>query len=72
MVVIFKATALGALCIYAAVGGIDLLRGGREVEIGWAVVYARSQQLPASPSVWCSGEVPVRVTGRPRDGSCSL
>jgi cation diffusion facilitator family transporter len=41
VVVIFKATTLGALCIYAAVGGIvDLLRGGREVEVGWAVVYA--------------------------------
>jgi cation diffusion facilitator family transporter len=41
LVVILKATTLGALCIYAAVGGIvDLLRGGRDVEVGWAVVYA--------------------------------
>jgi cation diffusion facilitator family transporter len=41
VVVIFKATTLGALCIYAAVGGIvDLMRGGREVAVGWAVVYA--------------------------------
>jgi predicted Co/Zn/Cd cation transporter (cation efflux family) len=39
--VIFKAATLGALCIYAAVGGVlDLLQGGRQVEIGWAIVYA--------------------------------
>jgi cation diffusion facilitator family transporter len=41
LVVIFKAATLGALCIYAAVGGVvDLLNGGREVEVGWAIVYA--------------------------------
>jgi cation diffusion facilitator family transporter len=41
LVVILKATTLGALCVYAAVGGVvDLLRGGRDVEVGWAVVYA--------------------------------
>ena len=41
LVVILKATTLGALCIYAAVGGVvDLLRGGRDVEFGLAVVYA--------------------------------
>jgi cation diffusion facilitator family transporter len=41
LVVIFKAATLGALCVYAAVGGVvDLLRGGREVEVGWAIVYA--------------------------------
>ena len=41
VVVVLKATTLGALCVYAAVGGIvDLLRGGRDVELGWAIVYA--------------------------------
>ena len=41
LVVILKAATLGALCVYAAVGGIvDLLNGGREVEVGWAIVYA--------------------------------
>ena len=41
LVVILKATTLGALCVYAAVAGVvDLLRGGRDVEFGWAVVYA--------------------------------
>jgi predicted Co/Zn/Cd cation transporter (cation efflux family) len=41
LVVILKAATLGALCVYAAVGAIDdLLRGGRQVEVGWAVVYA--------------------------------
>jgi cation diffusion facilitator family transporter len=41
LVVILKAATLGALCVYAAVGGsVDLLNGGREVEVGWAIVYA--------------------------------
>jgi cation diffusion facilitator family transporter len=41
VVVVLKATTLGALCVYAAVGGIvDLLGGGRDVELGWAIVYA--------------------------------
>jgi cation diffusion facilitator family transporter len=41
VVVVLKATTLGALCVYAAVGGIvDLLRGGRDVKLGWAIVYA--------------------------------
>jgi cation diffusion facilitator family transporter len=41
LVVVVKALALAALCVYAVVGGIlDLLAGGREVSAGWAVVYA--------------------------------
>jgi cation diffusion facilitator family transporter len=39
--VVVKAVALGALCVYAVVGGVtDLLAGGREVATGWALVYA--------------------------------
>jgi cation diffusion facilitator family transporter len=41
LVVILKAATLGALCVYAGVGGvIDILEGGRDVEVGWAIVYA--------------------------------
>ncbi|GAA4941453.1 cation diffusion facilitator family transporter [Actinomycetospora succinea] len=41
LVVVIKAAALGALCVYAVVGGIaDLLAGGREVSTGWALAYA--------------------------------
>jgi cation diffusion facilitator family transporter len=41
VVVVVKALALGALSIYAVVGGItDLLAGGREVATGWALGYA--------------------------------
>lgn len=41
LVVVVKAAALGALCAYAAVGGVlDIVHGGREVDVGWAVVYA--------------------------------
>jgi cation diffusion facilitator family transporter len=41
LVVVIKAATLGALCAYAAVGGIlDLVNGGREIAVGSAVVYA--------------------------------
>jgi cation diffusion facilitator family transporter len=41
VVVVLKAATLGALCVYAGIGGIaDLLKGGREVKVGWAIVYA--------------------------------
>jgi cation diffusion facilitator family transporter len=41
LVVVIKAATLGALCAYAAVGGIlDIVHGGREVAVGSAVVYA--------------------------------
>jgi cation diffusion facilitator family transporter len=41
LVVMIKAAALGALCAYAAVGGIlDIVNGGREIAVGSAVVYA--------------------------------
>jgi cation diffusion facilitator family transporter len=41
LVVMIKATTLGALCAYAAVGGIlDIVNGGREVAVGSALVYA--------------------------------
>jgi cation diffusion facilitator family transporter len=41
LVVVIKAVALGALCVYAVVGAVgDLLAGGREVATGWALAYA--------------------------------
>jgi cation diffusion facilitator family transporter len=41
VVVIFKAGILAALCVYAAVQGVvDIVAGGRDVEVGWAIVYA--------------------------------
>src|SRR3954469_4829741 len=41
LVVVVKAVALGALCVYAVVGAVgDLLAGGREVATGWALAYA--------------------------------
>jgi cation diffusion facilitator family transporter len=40
LVVVVKALALAALCVYAVIGGVsDLLSGGREVATGWALVY---------------------------------
>lgn len=41
LVVVVKAATLGALCAYAAVGGVlDIVHGGRDIEVGWAVAYA--------------------------------
>lgn len=41
LVVVVKAATLGALCIYAAIGGvIDIVHGGREVSALSAVIYA--------------------------------
>lgn len=41
LTIVVKAVALAALCAYALVGAIgELLGGGREVDAGWAVVYA--------------------------------
>jgi cation diffusion facilitator family transporter len=41
LVVVIKAATLGALCAYAAIGGIlDIVNGGREIAVGSAVVYA--------------------------------
>ncbi|MEP6650517.1 MAG: cation transporter [Lapillicoccus sp.] len=41
VVVVFKAGVLAALCLYAAVQGVvDIVAGGRDVEVGWAIVYA--------------------------------
>jgi predicted Co/Zn/Cd cation transporter (cation efflux family) len=40
LVVVVKALALAALCVYAVVGGLaDLLAGGRDVATGWALAY---------------------------------
>jgi predicted Co/Zn/Cd cation transporter (cation efflux family) len=40
LVVVVKALALAALCVYAVVGGVvDLLNGGRDVSTGWALAY---------------------------------
>jgi len=39
--VVFKAVTLGALSAYAAVQGVvDIVQGGHEVAVGWAVAYA--------------------------------
>ncbi len=41
VVVIVKAGILAALCVYAAVQGVvDIVAGGRDVEVGWAILYA--------------------------------
>ena len=41
VVVIVKAGLLGVLCAYAAVQGVaDIVAGGREVVISWAIAYA--------------------------------
>jgi cation diffusion facilitator family transporter len=41
LVVVIKAATLGALCAYAAVGGIvDIVNGGRQIAVGSAVLYA--------------------------------
>jgi len=41
LVVVVKALALAALCVYAMIGGVsDLLAGGRDIATGWALVYA--------------------------------
>ncbi|MEO7234237.1 MAG: cation diffusion facilitator family transporter [Lapillicoccus sp.] len=41
LVVVLKAGTLGVLSLYAAVVGVlDIVRGGHDVELGWAVVYA--------------------------------
>jgi cation diffusion facilitator family transporter len=40
LTVVVKAAALGGLCVYALVGGVgDVLGGGRDVDVGWAVAY---------------------------------
>jgi cation diffusion facilitator family transporter len=39
--IVVKAVALGGLCVYALVGAVaELFAGGREVDAGWAVLYA--------------------------------
>ncbi|WP_098959905.1 cation diffusion facilitator family transporter [Pseudonocardia sp. N23] len=41
LAIVVKAGALGGLCIYALAGAVgDLLAGGRDVDAGWALVYA--------------------------------
>ncbi len=40
LTVVLKATALAGLCVYALVGGVaDVIGGGRDVEVGWALAY---------------------------------
>ena len=35
-----KAAALGGLCLYAVIGGVqEVVAGGREIDAGWAVLY---------------------------------
>lgn len=41
LAILFKAVAIGALCVYALTGAVtDLLAGGRETDAGWAAGYA--------------------------------
>lgn len=41
LAIVVKAAALGGLCLYALAGAVgDLLAGGREVDAGWALLYA--------------------------------
>lgn len=41
LTVVVKAVALSGLCLYALVGAVaELWSGGREIDTGWAVVYA--------------------------------
>lgn len=40
LTVVVKAAALAGLCLYALVGGVgEILAGGRDVEVGWALAY---------------------------------
>lgn len=40
LAIVVKAAALGGLCVYALVGAVgELLRGGRDIEAGWALLY---------------------------------
>lgn len=46
LTIIVKAVAIGALCVYAlTVAVMDLLAGGREIDAGWAVVYAAAATI---------------------------
>ncbi len=41
LAIMLKAAALGGLCVYALIASvIEILRGGRELSAGWAVLYA--------------------------------
>jgi cation diffusion facilitator family transporter len=40
LTVVVKAAAIAGLCLYALVGGVgEILAGGRDVEVGWALAY---------------------------------
>ncbi|GGC68659.1 cytochrome c551 [Hoyosella rhizosphaerae] len=46
LTIIVKATAIGALCVYAlTVAVMDIIDGGREVNAGWASLYAGAATL---------------------------
>ncbi|WP_298800568.1 cation transporter [Pseudonocardia sp. 73-21] len=74
LTVVVKAAAIAGLCLYALVGGVgEILAGGRDVEVGWALAYGvvatlggvavslvlrrRSRAAPT----WCA---PRRPSGR--------
>jgi len=51
VVVIVKAGILAALCVYAAVQGVvDIVAGGRDIEVGWAILYAVLAAIGAGDS----------------------
>jgi cation diffusion facilitator family transporter len=53
LTIVVKAATLGALCVYALVGGVaDILRGGREVEAGWALAYAAVASVGCVVVAW--------------------
>jgi len=66
LTVVVKAAALGGLSVYALVGGVgDVLAGGREVEVGLAVVYGVASTLVGIA-------VTVALRRRARAGSSDL
>ena len=69
LVVVIKAATLGALCAYAAIGGIvDIANGGREVAVGSAVVYAVVATIGVWRWGWCSDGPPgvAPISSAPR------
>jgi cation diffusion facilitator family transporter len=53
LTIVMKAATLGGLCVYALVGGVaDILRGGRDVEAGWALAYALVASVGCVAVAW--------------------
>ncbi|HVH21434.1 MAG TPA: cation diffusion facilitator family transporter [Pseudonocardia sp.] len=53
LTIVVKAATLGGLCVYALVGGVaDILRGGRDVDAGWALAYAAVASVGCVVVAW--------------------